>query len=280
MYYQRTWAEHKWEQISEGRFYHRWPDQLYCMSQHSSSTANSNKYKYINVTYTFLGGALFERTLLFRWAWAVTEQNDRMERHAAQWWRLSERGNLNTAGWCGVVYIFGCRKFSASQVNGQNDSSRHIICLEDFLYSSYSSNSRNRFSPSVYVCARVCVCVCVYVCVFTRAQCPFKNVQSLSACFEMLLITFCVKAIVEQRDGGKSTEWLITELSVFITFLSEYQTVWWNVEWKNADIRTGSAGPVSRAPVSAPQAVPARLHASSFDHEALAHKTWPGLVPA
>ncbi len=28
--------------------------------------------------------------------------------------------NMNTAGWCGAAYIFGCRKFSAF-VNGQND---------------------------------------------------------------------------------------------------------------------------------------------------------------
>ncbi len=30
---------------------------------------------------------------------------------------------------CGAAYIFGCWKLSASLVNGQNDSSRHIICL-------------------------------------------------------------------------------------------------------------------------------------------------------
>ncbi len=40
---------------------------------------------------------------------------------------------MDTAGWCGVEYIFGCRKFSASLVNGQNDSSRHIICLDYFF---------------------------------------------------------------------------------------------------------------------------------------------------
>ncbi len=97
-----------------------------------------------NVTKTFLVGVLFERTLLFRWAWAVTEQNDRVERYTVQWWRLRERGNMNTAGWCGAAYISGCRKFRAFLVNGQNDSLRHIICLNDFLYSSYS---RNRFSP-------------------------------------------------------------------------------------------------------------------------------------
>ncbi len=44
-----------------------------------------------------------------------------------------------------MAYIFVCQKFSASLVNRQNDSSRHIIaCLGYFLYSSYS---RNRFSP-------------------------------------------------------------------------------------------------------------------------------------
>ncbi len=42
MYYQRMWAEHSGEHISEG-------DQLYhSMSQHSSATANRNKYT--NVT--------------------------------------------------------------------------------------------------------------------------------------------------------------------------------------------------------------------------------------
>ncbi len=41
------------------------------------------------------------------------------------------------------IYIYGCRKFSAS-LNRQNDSSRHIICLNDFFFSSFS---RNRFSP-------------------------------------------------------------------------------------------------------------------------------------
>jgi len=45
---------------------------------------------------------------------------------------------------CWAAYIFRCRKFSAPLVNGQNDFSRHI----SFLYSSYSSNLRNRFSPT------------------------------------------------------------------------------------------------------------------------------------
>ncbi len=39
---------------------------------------------------------------------------------------------MDTAGWCGVAYIFDCQ-ISASLVNGQNDSSRHIICLHDFF---------------------------------------------------------------------------------------------------------------------------------------------------
>ncbi len=77
------------------------------------------------------------RTPLFRWAWAVTEQNDRAELHAVQWWRLRERGSMNTAGRCSAAYIFGWRKFSASQVNGQNDSSRHIILLLEWLGESF-----------------------------------------------------------------------------------------------------------------------------------------------
>ncbi len=42
-------AEYSGEQnqISEGDFYQRCPDQQYCMSQHSSSTANSNKYTFL-----------------------------------------------------------------------------------------------------------------------------------------------------------------------------------------------------------------------------------------
>ncbi len=49
MYYQRMWAEHIGEQISEGDFDQRCPVQLYySMSQHSSATAN--RYKYTNVT--------------------------------------------------------------------------------------------------------------------------------------------------------------------------------------------------------------------------------------
>ncbi len=90
----------------------------------------------------YLSGLSFSGEHERNWAeWYWTE------RHTAQWWRLRERGNLNTARRCGTTYIFGGRKFSASLVNGQNDSSRHIICPDEFLYSSYS---RNRFSQ-IYI---------------------------------------------------------------------------------------------------------------------------------
>ncbi len=56
---------------------------------------------------------------------------------------------MDTAGRCGAAYIFGCRKFSASLVNGQNDSSRHIICLDDFLYSSFSPNKNITHAKSM-----------------------------------------------------------------------------------------------------------------------------------
>ncbi len=78
-----------------------------------------------------------------------------------QWWWLRERGSLNTAGRCGDAYIFGGRKFSASLVNGQNDSfwiERHIICLYDFLYSSYTSYSRNHFSPTLFSVLMQTIC--------------------------------------------------------------------------------------------------------------------------
>ncbi len=74
-----------------------------------------------------------EQTLLFRWAWAVTEQNDR-----------GEASHMTAAGWCSIFFSY--QKFSASLVNEQNDSLKHIICLDDFLYSSHS---RNRFSPEL-----------------------------------------------------------------------------------------------------------------------------------
>ncbi len=114
MYYQRMWSDH-----SESRSVKE-------ISQHSGSTAD--RYTYTNVTQTFLVDALFQRTLLFQGAWAVTEQNDREECHTAQWWRLRE-SNQNTAGWCGAAYIFGCRKFSASLVNGQNG----IVSALDYI---------------------------------------------------------------------------------------------------------------------------------------------------
>ncbi len=54
-----------------------------------------------------------------------------------------ERGETCTLLGGAATHIFGYQKFSASLVNGQKDSSRHIICLNYFLYSSYS---RNHFS--------------------------------------------------------------------------------------------------------------------------------------
>ncbi len=79
--YQRMWGEHSGEQISDQRC----PDQLYhSMWQHSDATANRNKYTNV----TFLVGALFEQTYLFRWAWTVTEQNDRMEYWVERWCKL------------------------------------------------------------------------------------------------------------------------------------------------------------------------------------------------
>ncbi len=62
-----------------------------------------------------------------------------IEQSVTRRWQLRESGNLNTAGQCGAAYIFHCRKFSPPLVNGQNDSSRHII---------YLSNLRNCFSPT------------------------------------------------------------------------------------------------------------------------------------
>ncbi len=65
---------------------------------------------------------------------------------------------MNTAGRCGDAYIFDGRKFSASLVNGQNDSfwiERHIICLYDFLYSSYT---RNHFSPTLFSVLMQTIC--------------------------------------------------------------------------------------------------------------------------
>ncbi len=70
------------------------PDQLYCMSQHSSSTANiilTLHRPFLSVRY------------------------------------LSRLCFSSTAGWYGAEYIFGLPKMV------KNDSSRHKICLNDFF---------------------------------------------------------------------------------------------------------------------------------------------------
>jgi len=63
-------------------------------------------------------------------------------------WGRGETWTL-LCGACGAAYILGCRKFSASLVNWQNDSSRHIICLDDFLYSSFSPNKNITHAKSM-----------------------------------------------------------------------------------------------------------------------------------
>ncbi len=98
LYYQWMWARRSEEQIS-------WD--LTSVAQSSCTTACDSTAALLQTgTSTHvLVGMLFERTLLVRWAWAVTEQNDRAERHAVQWWRMRERGNLDTAGRCGNTYF-------------------------------------------------------------------------------------------------------------------------------------------------------------------------------
>ncbi len=131
MYYQRMWAEHSWEQISEGDFTS--VVQNSCTTACDSTAALLQTGTSILMLHRHFLAVRYLSRLLFRWAWAVTEQNDRVERHTAQWWRLRERGNLNTAGWCGAAHIFGCRKFSASLVNGQNDSVPRFFCIRVFV---------------------------------------------------------------------------------------------------------------------------------------------------
>ncbi len=119
-----------------------------CHSQHSSSTANNNKYTNVNLHRPFLS-ARYLSGLCF--SGEHEQQLNRMiersvTRRSDDGWGRAETQTLLG----GAAYIFGCRKFSASLVNGQNDSSRHIICLDDFFYSSYLSNSRNRSSPTLH----------------------------------------------------------------------------------------------------------------------------------
>ncbi len=63
----------------------------------------------------------------------MIERNIEHGSHGAVMTAEGEGKPEHTAGRRGAEYIFGCRKFSASLVNGQNDSSRHIICLDEFF---------------------------------------------------------------------------------------------------------------------------------------------------
>ncbi len=69
-------------------------DQLY----HSTAALLQTATSITNVTQTFLVGALFERTLLFRWAWAVTEQNDKTE-----YWTVMTPEGEGKPGHCWAV---------------------------------------------------------------------------------------------------------------------------------------------------------------------------------
>ncbi len=97
------------------RFYLRCPVQLYhSMSQHSCTTACHSTAALLQtgtstltlhthfLSARYLSGLSFSGEHERNWAeWYWTE------RHTAQWWRLRERGNLNTARRCGTTYIFG-----------------------------------------------------------------------------------------------------------------------------------------------------------------------------
>ncbi len=75
----------------------------------------------------------------------MIERNIEHGSHGAVMTAEGEGKPEHTAARRGAEYIFGCRKFSASLVNGQNDSSKaHNLPRLIFLYSSYS---RNCFSP-------------------------------------------------------------------------------------------------------------------------------------
>ncbi len=179
------WATHSGEQISEG--------DLTCIAQYSCTTACNSTAALLQTSIL----TLFERTWLFRWAWAVTEQNDRAEywteHHAAHWWRLRERGKLNTTGRCGINI-----QLLKIQCIRQNASSRHIICLDYFLYSSYS---RNRFSPKKVtrilfpnVILTYCIlhtCVLIWLICSTIGQCQLIK-RSIG---QPLIITFIISIL-------------------------------------------------------------------------------------
>ncbi len=64
----------------------------------------------------------------------ITGQHERylsrmIERNGASRGAVGEGKLEHIAGRWGAAYIFGGRKFSASLVNGQNDSLRHIILI-------------------------------------------------------------------------------------------------------------------------------------------------------
>ncbi len=129
LYYQRIWVEHSGQQISEG-------DQLYhSMLQHSSATANRNKYNVLTLHRHFLLACYLSRQL-FRWAWAVTEQYDRernIERSVTrQWWWLRE---------------FSLQKVSKQRGTSPGDSGM-AICLP------HEAASR-------VACRRACILICL-----------------------------------------------------------------------------------------------------------------------
>ncbi len=126
LYYQRMWAEHSREQISED---------FTNISQYSCSTAchntvataNMNKY-----TRNFLL-ALYFLTFLVRMngKWAECTFIERNIEQSVTW--CSDDGWGRGKTWTllgGAAYISGGRKFSAYE---QNDSSRLIICLNYFF---------------------------------------------------------------------------------------------------------------------------------------------------
>ncbi len=147
LYYQWMCAKHIGEQISEG--------DLNSVAQISCTTACHSTAALLQTWTSTL--TLHRDFLLARYLSMVsniTGEHERylsrmIERNGASHGAVGEGKPEHIAGRWGAAYIFGGRKFSASLVNGQNDSSRHIICLDDFLYSIYSKKS---YSHSFYKC--------------------------------------------------------------------------------------------------------------------------------
>ncbi len=86
MYYQRMWAD-QWR-----RFYS-------CTTACHSTAALLQTATSIPTLHRPFLSARYLSGLCFS---GEHEQNDRAERHTAQWWRL-KRGHLNTSGWCGAA---------------------------------------------------------------------------------------------------------------------------------------------------------------------------------